>query len=111
MTSAYSPNTSVPALASSPAKNTTLGHVAPATLDKGAPFTVVTDQSTEDVQVIQGTKYIGEIAVNSETIGVAYDSKNKLFYVGGESCDCVIVIDPSTLKVVTTISIGEPGAA
>ncbi len=60
--------------------------------------------------MISGTKFVGEISMSSVTIGVAYDYKNGLFYAGGYSCECVIVVNAKTLKVVTTISISEPAS-
>lgn len=70
----------------------------------------VTDLATEDVQVIQGTKYVGEIATNTESLGVAYDPTNSMVYVGGYSCDCVVVISAKTDKVVKSISLAGPGS-
>ena len=70
----------------------------------------VTDLSTDAVQIIQGTKYVGEISVSGISIGAAYAPKQESVYVAGYSCECVYVINAKTQVITTTISISEPGA-
>ena len=108
--SAYTPTNATPAFASSPATNPTPGNAVPSTINSKAAITVVTDLSSDDLQVIQGTKFIGEIATTGVTIGAAFDSKNGLFYVGGYGCECVYVVNAAKMSIVKTISLTEPAA-
>ncbi len=108
--SAYTPTNATPAFASSPATNPTPGNAVPSTINSKAAITVVTDVSSDDLQVIQGTKFIGEIATTGVTIGAAFDSKNGMFYIGGYGCECVYVVNAAKMSIVTSISLSDPGA-
>ena len=86
---------------------------APTTVDcTKAPYCVyVTDLSSDDLQVIQGSRFVGEISISGVTIGAAYDPNNEMVYVGGYSCECVYVINAKTEVVSASINISSYGPA
>ena len=110
MVSAYSSSHATPTLAATPATNAIPGNAVPTTKGCSKDCTVITDLDSDDLQVISGTKFIGEIATTGVTIGAAFDSKNGMFYVGGYGCACVYVVDTSKMSIVKTISLTEPAA-